>query len=158
MLDEFKIKDPELVSSALLHDAGEDSQIFGSINEKSNSEWREKASDRIERLFGPRVAKLVLSVTKPFIDNIEINNKKDKDERNHEQIVEGGPDSILLKAADRLHNLRTLFHRSRENQIKIVNETRSEYYPLFQSISDQYPEQVAYFIPQMEKAISTLGL
>ncbi len=158
MLDEFKIEDPELVSIALLHDAGEDSQIFGSTNGKKNSDWREKASERIELLFGPRIAKSVLCITKPYIDEVEIKSKKEKNEFYHDQLLDGGSDSIIVKAADRLHNLRTLGFRSRENQIKIVNETRIEYYPLFQSISDIYPEQVAYLIPQMEKAISTLAL
>lgn len=160
--DEIKINDPILGAAAFLHDtiedAKDDSRVFGSMEGMTSSQRMKHGKEIILNLFGEETSQITRNLTKPQIDGVEVMDKRQKDEMYHEQLVEGGARTIIVKMADRLHNLRTLGGRSHGNQIKIVNETRIEYYPLFQSIGETYPEQVAYLIPQMEKAISTLVL
>ena len=92
------------------------------------------------------------------LDFQEIRDKKEKDALYHELLIAGGPKAIMIKMADRLHNLRTLGARSRENQLKIVKETREEYFPLFESVSNTYFKETKYLISQMEIAIKNLHI
>lgn len=156
IIDECKINDPVMIASALLHDSAEDSQIYGSVKGKTNSEWRDKAKPKLSLLFGDQTSQIVMALTKPFIDGVEVLDKEKKDSVYHDQLIAGGAKAILVKMADRLHNLRTLSARSKENQNKIINETSVEYFPLFENIKDEYPNEVHYLLAQMSFEIDKL--
>ncbi|MGN6605183.1 MAG: RelA/SpoT family protein [Ginsengibacter sp.] len=100
---------------ALLHDTVEDSDI---------------TLDMVSREFGPEIAKIVDGLTK--ISNVLDTNLSQQAE-NFKKILltlTDDPRVILIKLADRLHNMRTLGSMKREKQLKIASETVYVYAPL----------------------------
>jgi len=104
------------IMTGLLHDTVEDTQV---------------GLDEIEMLFGPVVQHLVDGVTK--ISQMSFRNTHEKQSENvRKMIVAMGKDVrvILVKLADRLHNMRTLGHMPYEKQQRIGSETLQIYAPL----------------------------
>jgi GTP diphosphokinase / guanosine-3',5'-bis(diphosphate) 3'-diphosphatase len=100
---------------ALLHDTVEDTDIV---------------LEDIEREFGTEIAKIVDGLTK--ISNVMDANSSQQAE-NFKKILltlTDDPRVILIKLADRLHNMRTLDSMKREKQLKIASETVWVYTPL----------------------------
>ena len=100
---------------ALLHDTVEDTDI--SLND-------------VQREFGEEIAKIVDGLTK--ISSVLDTNTSQQAE-NFKKILltlTDDPRVILIKLADRLHNMRTLDSMKRENQLKISSETVYVYAPL----------------------------
>jgi GTP pyrophosphokinase len=103
------------IMAALLHDVVEDTHL----------EVRD-----IERDFGPRVAKIVDGLTK--ISGVFDHGSSQQAENFRKMILTLSEDVrvILVKLADRLHNMRTLESMPREKQLKIASETMYLYAPL----------------------------
>ncbi len=111
----LRVRDADVIAAALLHDIIED--IEG---------WDEK---RVALEFNPRVALLVFSVTKDDIADYD----GDKEERNreyHRKLSDAIREAILIKLADRLHNVITLWATEEEKQRRKVRETQDFYLPL----------------------------
>jgi GTP pyrophosphokinase len=99
---------------ALLHDTVEDTDI---------------TLEDIEREFGAEIARIVDGLTK--ISNVLDSNSQQAE--NFKKILltlTDDPRVILIKLADRLHNMRTLDSMKREKQLKISSETVWVYAPL----------------------------
>ena len=108
--------DEETVATGLLHDTVEDT--VATIEE-------------IRDLFGDSIALLVDGVTK--ISRVTISDvAAQKAESLRKMILAMGKDMrvILVKLADRLHNLRTIEHLSSEKQISMARETTEIYAPI----------------------------
>ena len=108
--------DEETIAVGLLHDVVEDT--YASIPE-------------LKEMFGDNIATLVDGVTK--ISKIESHNLEDRQAENfRKMIVAMAKDVrvILVKLADRLHNMRTLKHQKPERQRRISQETMDIYSPL----------------------------
>src|ERR1700726_3720972 len=90
----------------------------------------------IERLFGPDIAKLVDGVTK--LSRLELQSDQTKQAENFRKLVLAMSEDIrvlLVKLADRLHNMRTLrFIRDEEKRKRIARETMDIYAPLAERI------------------------
>src|SRR6476469_2374514 len=87
--------------------------------------------ERIEELFGPEVAHVVEGVTK--ISTIPFSSSEERQAENFRKMLLAMVDDIrviLVKLADRLHNMRTLHHLPEERRIKIAQETRDIYAPI----------------------------
>jgi GTP pyrophosphokinase len=100
---------------SLLHDTVEDTDI---------------SLENIERDFGSEIARIVDGLTK--ISNV-IDVNASKQAENFKKILltlTDDPRVILIKLADRLHNMRTLESMKREKQLKIASETVYVYAPL----------------------------
>ena len=100
---------------ALLHDTVEDTDI---------------TLEDVETEFGPEIAKIVDGLTK--IANV-IDTNTSQQAENFKKILltlTDDPRVILIKLADRLHNMRTLDSMKREKQLKISSETVWVYAPL----------------------------
>src|SRR5215467_5390508 len=100
---------------SLLHDTVEDTDI---------------SLEDIERDFGNEIARIVDGLTK--ISNV-IDVNASKQAENFKKILltlTDDPRVILIKLADRLHNMRTLDSMKREKQLKIASETVYVYAPL----------------------------
>ena len=100
---------------ALLHDTVEDTDI---------------SLEDVQREFGPEVAKIVDGLTK-ISTVMDTNSTQQAD--NFKKILltlTDDPRVILIKLADRLHNMRTLESMKREKQLKISSETIFVYAPL----------------------------
>ena len=100
---------------ALLHDTVEDTDI---------------TLDAVQREFGPEIAKIVDGLTK--ISNVLDSNSSQQAENFKKILITltDDPRVILIKLADRLHNMRTLGSMRREKQLKIASETIYVYAPL----------------------------
>src|ERR1700756_2201239 len=100
---------------ALLHDTVEDTDI---------------TLDDIEGMFGERVAKIIDGLTK--ISGVFDQTSSLQAENFRKMLLTLSDDIrvILIKLADRLHNMRTLDSMAREKQIKIASETIFIYAPL----------------------------
>ncbi|QEH39663.1 bifunctional (p)ppGpp synthetase/guanosine-3',5'-bis(diphosphate) 3'-pyrophosphohydrolase [Chitinophaga sp. XS-30] len=101
---------------ALLHDTVEDTEV---------------TLEDVEREFGIEIANIVNGLTK--ISNVIDSNTSTTQAENFKKILltlADDPRVILIKLADRLHNMRTLDSMSREKQLKIASETVFIYAPL----------------------------
>jgi GTP pyrophosphokinase len=115
VLAEMKL-DSTAIAAGLLHDAVEDTGV-------TNKEIEEK--------FGTSVAHIVDGVTK--IAKINLASREERQAENVRKMVLAMTDDIrvvLIKLADRLHNMRTLEHLPPDRQQNIAQETLDIYAPL----------------------------
>src|SRR5437588_10599079 len=104
------------ISAGLLHDVVEDTLT---------------TIERIKELFGPDIAHVVEGVTK--ISAIPFSSTEERQAENFRKMLLAMVDDIrviLVKLADRLHNMRTLNHLPEERRVKIAQETRDIYAPI----------------------------
>ncbi|HEX8445086.1 MAG TPA: bifunctional (p)ppGpp synthetase/guanosine-3',5'-bis(diphosphate) 3'-pyrophosphohydrolase [Sphingomonas sp.] len=113
--------DDETIATAILHDTIEDTVA---------------TYDQIEKAFGPSVARLVDGVTK--LSKIEAQTENERAAENLRKFLLAMSDDIrvlLVKLADRLHNMRTLhFIPKPEKRRRIARETMEIYAPLAERI------------------------
>jgi len=113
--------DDETIATAILHDTIEDTVA---------------TPEQIERLFGANVARLVDGVTK--LSRIEAQTESERAAENFRKFLLAMSDDIrvlLVKLADRLHNMRTLHHIANpEKRRRIARETMDIYAPLAERI------------------------
>src|ERR1700675_1955790 len=92
--------------------------------------------DDIDRLFGPEIARLVDGVTK--LSRIELQSDQTKQAENFRKLVLAMSEDIrvlLVKLADRLHNMQTLsFLKDPDKRRRIARETMDIYVPLAERI------------------------
>jgi GTP pyrophosphokinase len=104
------------IAAALLHDVVEDTPI---------------TVEDIEKMFGPKVAQLVEGLTKISIVQKEMNvSMQAENFRKMLFTLNDDVRVILIKIADRLHNMQTLDNMEDQKQIKIASETLYIYAPL----------------------------
>src|SRR5215467_9088610 len=115
VLAEMKM-DPVAVAAGLLHDSVEDTSVtIGDIRKE----------------FGEQVVHIVEGVTK--ISKIDFATREEQQAENLRKMMLAMVDDIcvvLIKLADRLHNMRTLEHLPPERQHKIAEETLEIYAPI----------------------------
>ena len=119
--------DKETIIAGLLHDVVEDTEL---------------TQEDLEREFGADVALLVDGVTK--LEKIPLSQGEDQSDAKLEMQAENlrkmflamAKDIrvILIKLADRLHNMRTLQHQKPESQQRIARETLEIYNPIAQRL------------------------
>ena len=115
VLAEMKL-DATAIAAALLHDSVEDTPA---------------TNEEIQADFGDQVAHIVEGVTK--IDKIQFANREDRQAENVRKMLLAMVSDVrvvLIKLADRLHNMRTLQHLQPDRQEAIARETQDIYAPL----------------------------
>jgi GTP diphosphokinase / guanosine-3',5'-bis(diphosphate) 3'-diphosphatase len=115
VLAEMKM-DPVAIAAGLLHDSVEDTSV---------------TIEDITKEFGEQVAHIVEGVTK--ISKIDFATREEQQAENLRKMMLAMVDDIrvvLIKLADRLHNMRTLEHLAPERQHKIAEETLEIYAPI----------------------------
>ncbi len=108
--------DSTAIAAGLLHDAIEDTPV---------------TDEDVRREFGDQVAHIVEGVTK--IDRINFASREERQAENVRKMVLAMVDDIrvvLIKLADRLHNMRTLKHLPEERRQHVARETLEIYAPL----------------------------
>ena len=120
LLAQMKLDSASIVTG-LLHDTVEDTVA---------------TLDDIERRFGPEIGRLVDGVTK--LSRLELQSDQTKQAENFRKLVLAMSEDIrvlLVKLADRLHNMRTLrFIESDDKRRRIARETMDIYAPLAERI------------------------
>src|SRR6478735_7936279 len=114
-LVELKL-DAVAIAAGLLHDVVEDTLT---------------TIERIRELFGLEVAHVVEGVTK--ISAIPFSSTEERQAENFRKMLLAMVDDIrviLVKLADRVHNMRTLHHLPEERRVKIAQETLDIYAPI----------------------------
>ncbi len=115
ILGNFRM-DEDSLSAAMLHDVMEDSGIPKSV---------------IEKKFNKQVADLVDGVSK--LNTLSISSKTESQAENLQKMVLAMSKDIrviVVKLADRLHNMRTLLYLDRDKQLRIAKETLEIYAPI----------------------------
>jgi guanosine-3',5'-bis(diphosphate) 3'-pyrophosphohydrolase len=134
--------DSTAIAAGLLHDAVEDTDV---------------TSPEIAKRFNEQVAHIVEGVTK--LDKIKFANREDHQAENIRKMLLAMVTDVrvvIIKLADRLHNMRTLQHLKPEKQQKIARETLDIYAPLahrlgmgklrgeLEDLAFQYTDSFAY--------------
>ena len=150
LLAEMRL-DPTAIVAGLLHDAVEDTSV---------------TIEEIKAEFGEQVAHIVEGVTK--ISKIDFASSEEAQAENVRKMVLAMMDDIrvvLIKLADRLHNMRTLKFLSPERQQKIAKETLEIYAPIahrlgmgkirgeLEDLAFQYVDPISY--NQVKEAIES---
>src|SRR3954468_13604698 len=108
--------DAETIAAALLHDTVEDTGIeIGDIRTE----------------FGEEIAKLVEGVTK--LTRVQFQSREHAEAENYRKLVLAMAEDlrvILIKLADRLHNLRTIEYMGKQTQVRKARETLEVYAPI----------------------------
>ena len=108
--------DTTTVTSGLLHDIVEDTDV---------------TIEDIQREFGPEIAQIVDGLTK--IASLPLSSREERQVENYRKLllsIAKDARVILIKLADRLHNMRTLDYLAPEKRRRIAQETRDLYAPL----------------------------
>ena len=120
LMTELKL-DQQTIITALLHDTVEDTLA---------------TIDEIEKLFGPDVARLVDGVTK--LSKIDVMTENERAAENLRKFLLAMSEDLrvlLVKLADRLHNMRTLHYIKKEDKRRrIARETMDIYAPLAERV------------------------
>jgi GTP diphosphokinase / guanosine-3',5'-bis(diphosphate) 3'-diphosphatase len=143
--------DSTAIAAGLLHDAIEDTEV---------------THEDIRREFGDQVVHIVEGVTK--IDKIDFASREERQAENVRKMVLAMVDDIrvvLIKLADRLHNMRTLQHLQEERRQNVAKETLEIYAPLahrlgmgkvrgeLEDLSFRYVDPIGY--EQVHEAVET---
>ncbi len=113
--------DPHVISAGLLHDVIED----------ENKHGQEMTVEELSKIFPPPIPELVEGVTK--ITDIKIQSARDKQIESFRKMFLAMAKDIrvvLIKMADRLHNIRTIKFLKPDKQIDFAKETIEIYAPL----------------------------
>ncbi|MFT3986524.1 RelA/SpoT family protein [Aestuariivirga sp.] len=145
ILTEMKLDDAT-IAAALLHDTVEDT---------------EATQQEIEEKFGPEIASLVDGLTK--IAKLDLVTKEATQAENLRKLLLAMSKDVrvlLVKLADRLHNMRTLHHVKPEKRLRIAQETMDIYAPLagrmgMQTVRDEL-EDIAFKVlnPEVDRIIT----
>src|SRR6186997_2302520 len=108
--------DEQTIAAALLHDVIEDT---------------ETDLDELKAAFGPDIAQLVEGVTK--LTRISFQSREQAEAENYRKMIVAMAQDvrvILIKLADRLHNMRTIEYLGKQKQVQKARETLEVYAPL----------------------------
>lgn len=145
ILTDLKLDAPT-IATALLHDVIEDTPATRAD---------------IDRIFGAEIGQLVDGLTK--INKLDLVSKKTEQAENFRKLLLAISDDIrvlLVKLADRLHNMRTLMWNSAESQVRNATETLEVFAPLaglmgIQTVRDELEDlSFRYLEPKMYETVT----
>src|SRR3954453_22854688 len=108
--------DDETIAAALLHDVVEDTEV---------------SLDGVRAEFGDEIARLVEGVTK--LTRVQFQSREQAEAENYRKLIVAMAADvrvILIKLADRLHNLRAIEYLGKQKQVQKARETLDVYAPL----------------------------
>ncbi len=108
--------DDETIAAALLHDVVEDTDL---------------ELDEVRAEFGDEIARLVDGVTK--LTRVQFQTREQAEAENYRKMIVAMAEDvrvILIKLADRLHNLRTIEYLGKQKQVQKAKEALEVYAPL----------------------------
>ncbi len=138
--ERFNVDDEEVLTAALLHDTMEDNPLVANKH-------------RLAQHFGPRAARMVDGLSKFKFDGIVY------DEATHSHLFTmalAEPGILLIKLADRLHNMQTVDGLKPAKRVENCEETRDFYIPLakklgFDSLVAEYENLIKPYVDLAHK-------
>ncbi len=159
LLDECSITDASVICAALLHDSLEDTAIFGNPTKLLPSSLTAFSTQLISHIFYPETAGMVQSLTEPYVDGVGVKNKAQAKAIKYDRLRNASEETLLIKMADRLHNLRTFFpKKGAKTPEEKITETQEILIPIFRRAAGKYPTQAQYLLEEINKAIEALKL
>lgn len=154
------LRDPNTYIAELLHDTVEDTSYWGALEEGMlYKDFVEETYWAIRKEFGPEVALMILTLSKPKIDGVEIKTASQVENIFALQLRRGRPyklalsrfekirwaDSLrsrilLAKLAERLHNLKTIYGQDRERIFRKIKETHEILIPICDKFKSEHPK------------------
>ncbi|MBF0243337.1 MAG: bifunctional (p)ppGpp synthetase/guanosine-3',5'-bis(diphosphate) 3'-pyrophosphohydrolase [Desulfamplus sp.] len=116
----LELKDPELIAATILHDIVEDVSFLTTFN--------------IEKRFGKNVAAFVDGCTKLNMMSLDKSINKDMTYQKLILMASEHPEILLIKFADRIHNLMTISSLKEHKRQRIAQETIEVYGPLAEKL------------------------
>ncbi len=116
----LELKDPELIAATILHDIVEDVSFLTTFN--------------IEKKFGKNVAAFVDGCTKLKMMSLDQSINKDMTYQKLILMASRHPEILLIKFADRIHNLQTISSLKEHKRHRIAQETIEIYGPLAEKL------------------------
>ncbi len=160
------IKDPDVLKASLVHDAPEDSPTMrqpgidpetGIAPKKSYMEWKQETWDILAPLIGPVAATYAMALARPKPDGTTLFSKEQANVLYRLNLTKFHQ-ALLIKMADRLHNIRTLDSMPPEKQKATIISTIDNYVPIFEFARQSYPEAVDYLMNELFKALRVAGM
>lgn len=127
VLEYLRISDANVIAAAILHD---------NVEDLTHLDW---THDRIRRSYNHTVANIVWWITKPKVSEYS-GDKVRRDADYHTGLLSAPYVPIVVKLADRLHNVLTLSHCELEKRKRKIQETRDFYLLLAQKHSVLFEE------------------
>ncbi len=131
-ISELHGRDSRAIVNLLLHDLSEDTYLLSGY--------------RLSLNFGEDIALDVRALTK-------LPKGKETTDQYLHRINARGPQAIIAKICDRLHNLRTLDDCAREKQIRTIKETEEYHLPLLISALETCPEPWSAYAKPLQRMI-----
>jgi len=134
------VYDPDLIVSCLLHDVVEDQPRFMS-------------REAIAVVFNERIAHIVVAVTKPKKSDPRFPDNQARHTHYFANLQDADNDVLVVKLADRLHNMRTLSSCDPPKQKRKAQETVDVYLPLAEKLAEQGHCIGEYFRDELQKLV-----
>lgn len=155
--NECDIKDVTVLESALLHDTVEDSDFFGDPAQMSYNAWMEHSRILLkEKNVDDATIDNVLALTKPQVNGLDVEDETQARQKYYDQLKKAPADALLIKMADRLHNLRTQYETAPEDKERKIKETRDVYLQIFELARERYPKETEYLLSQINQELQML--
>lgn len=140
------VRDADIIAAALLHDVVEDTRFL----DKGPRAFTGRSDfERIQGAFNERVEVMVQNLT--MLTEWEVGG--DPEEAYLNALRESDCETLLIKMADRIHNIKTLGAMPIEKQRKKIIETREKYLPIFRQALLDYPKVAGILLQQLITAI-----
>ncbi len=141
LLEDMEERDVNVIAAALLHDVVEDTSV---------------TLEEIHQQFGQRIAELVNSVTRPRAKEETEADKLTTKPKNYQKIFASAPETICIKAADILDNMRSWVAgeavvRAQGKLSRWLNEARSWYLPIGEKAGHGIKEKMQEIVQFFEK-------
>lgn len=163
-----RLEDLPMICGALMHDVPEDTSLFGNPLKKRYTEWIEDVRRRVAGAFNvflgnqgsTLLGDIMVAVTEPRVNNIDIFTEEQAIEIKHQRLREGPVEALMVKMADRLHNLRTFVPKQKEGEKtpeEKIKETEEILIPIFQrALSSRHAKEAEYLLAEITKSIAAL--
>ncbi len=145
LIDEVGIRNPEILILALLHDTWEDTALWATPLGSGQVDEFEKISQSFNRKIAYELHDLTI--------NEEVFGKAEAEEIYYQALSRTSSEVLLVKMADRLHNLQTLSIMPCEKRFKKLKET-SRLIPICERASNDYPQETGILMELINTAIT----
>ena len=153
-----KREDLSFVWGGLLHDIPEDNPLYGNQMKMGYKRWKRHIHIILEREYGTKTADIVVALTEPKKDNIDVFTEDQVRQIKQQNLIDGPLEALIVKMADRLHKLRTFVPKTKPEEKtpeEVIEETEGILIPIFQrALPSEYSKEAEYLLTEIAKAIA----